>query len=103
MARRGCILAAIVALAVLVAGGIFLGGWYGSGPLTKDTSFVVPDGSSLASVAEQLEKRGAIASADGFRLRARILAGGAPIKAGEFACQRGPARRKSCLSCKATR
>jgi len=94
MARRGCILAAIVALAVLVAGGIFLGGWYGSGPLTKDTSFVVPDGSSLASVAEQLEKRGAIASADGFRLRARILAGGAPIKAGEFALPKGASPAK---------
>jgi UPF0755 protein len=94
MARRGCILAAIVALALLVAGWSFLGGWYGGGPLAKDTTFVVPDGSSLASVAEQLEKSGAIASASGFRLRARILAGGAPIKAGEFALPKGASPAK---------
>jgi UPF0755 protein len=94
MARRGCILAAIVALALLVAGWSFLGGWYGGGPLAKDTTFIVPDGSSLASVAEQLEKSGAIASASGFRLRARILAGGAPIKAGEFALPKGASPAK---------
>jgi UPF0755 protein len=49
----------------------------------------VPDGSSLASVAAKLEKEGAIASARRFRLRARLLGGGAPIKAGEFLLPRG--------------
>jgi UPF0755 protein len=94
MARRGCLLAALVALALLVAGWSFLGGWYGGGPLKKDTAFVVPEGSSLASVAEKLEKEGAIASSSGFRLRARFLARGTPIKAGEFLLPKGasPAR-----------
>jgi UPF0755 protein len=94
MARRGCLLAAIVALAVLVAGWSFLGGWYGDGPLAKDTTFIVPDGSSLGSVAEKLEQSGAITSASGFRLRARVLAGGAPIKAGEFALPKGASPAK---------
>jgi UPF0755 protein len=94
VARRGCLLAALAALALLAAGWSFLGGWYGSGPLAKDTAFIVPDGSSLAGVAGKLEQEGAIASADAFRLRARILAGGAPIKAGEFMLPRGASPAK---------
>ncbi len=58
--------------------------WYGAGPLESDTTFVVPDGSSLAGVAAKLEREGAISSAASFRLRARLLGGGAPIRAGEF-------------------
>lgn len=84
MLRRGCIVAALTALVLALAAWSFLGGWYGSGPLAKDTSFIVPDGSSLLAIAMKLEREGAIASADGFRVRARILGGGAPIKAGEF-------------------
>jgi UPF0755 protein len=84
MQRRGCIVAALAALALLVAGWSFLGGWYASGPLQKDTSFIVPDGSSLSGVAAKLEREGAIASASRFRLRARILGGRAPVRAGEF-------------------
>jgi len=84
MQRRGYLLAALAALALLIAGWSFLGGWYGRGPLKQDTAFVVPDGARLAGIADKLEKEGAIASASGFRLRARFLGGGAPIKAGEF-------------------
>lgn len=90
MPRRGCLLAALGALALLLAGGwALLGGWYGSGPLARDTAFIVPDGSSVASIAAKLEKEGAIGSARRFRLRARLLGGGAPIKAGEFLLPRG--------------
>ena len=55
----------ILALAVLgiIAAGLWLHGWYGSGPLEKQTAFVVPDGSTLTSVAAKLEKEGAIGSA----------------------------------------
>jgi UPF0755 protein len=87
--RRGWVLAALAALAVLVAGWSFLGGWYGGGPLKKDTAFIVPDGASLAMVADRLQKEGAIRSAQGFRLRARVLASGTPIKAGEFLLPKG--------------
>lgn len=91
MIRRGA-LAAV--LAVLLLLGWFVSGWYGSGPLVKDTPFTVPDGSSLSTVADKLEGEGAIASAESFRLRARIFGGGAPIKAGEFLLPQGASPSK---------
>lgn len=89
MRRRGCIVAALAALALLVAGWSLLGGWYGTGPLEKDTPFVVPDGSSLSGIAGKLEREGVISSASSFRLHARILGGSDPIKAGEFLLPKG--------------
>jgi UPF0755 protein len=89
MPPRGCVLAAVLALALAIAGAVFLGGWFGGGPLKQDTAFVVPDGSSLASIAGKLEKEGAISSADGFLLRAKLLGSNAPIKAGEFMLPKG--------------
>lgn len=90
MRRRGFIVAALV----LLGAWWFLGGWYGAGPLQKEASFVVPDGSSLSGIAAKLEREGAISSAGGFRLRARILGGSRPVKAGEFLLPKGasPAR-----------
>ncbi len=82
--RRGCLPVLIAGALALLALGWFLGGWITAGPLTKQTAFIVPEGSSLSSVAEKLERDGAVASAAAFKLRARILSGGAPIKAGEF-------------------
>ena len=87
MQRRGCLLAGLALL--LVALLVVLGPWYGSGPLAKDTAFVVADGSSLTTVAARLEQQGAISSASGFRLRARLFGGGAPIRAGEFLLPKG--------------
>ena len=89
MLPRGCILAALLAAGLLLAGGLFLRGWYGAGPLDKDHSFIVPGGSSLNSVAAKLEKEGAIGSAGRFSIRARLFGGGAPIKAGEFLLPKG--------------
>ena len=87
MQRRGCLIAGLVLL--LVALWVVLGPWYGSGPLAKDTAFVVADGSSLTTVAARLEQQGAISSASGFRMRARLFGGGAPIRAGEFMLPKG--------------
>ncbi len=89
MLPRGCILAALLGAALLIAGGLFLRGWYGSGPLEKEHSFIVPGGSSLTAVAAKLENEGAIRSASQFSLRARLFGGGAPIKAGEFLLPKG--------------
>ena len=89
LGRRGCwplIAAGLLALAAL---GWFVGGWFSSGPLTRDTAFVVPDGASLAGVAAKLEREGAIDSAEAFRLRARVFGAGASIKAGEFMLPKG--------------
>ena len=77
------IIASLVILALLAAG-LWLRGWYGSGPLEQQTAFIVPDGSTLTSVAAKLEKEEAIGSAASFLTRAKILGGPAPIKAGEF-------------------
>jgi UPF0755 protein len=85
MSRRGCVLAAVLALAIIGGLWSFLGGWYGSGPLDKDQHFIVPNGASLATVAQRLEDKGVIRSATGFTLRARVFGGGGGIKAGEFA------------------
>jgi UPF0755 protein len=87
--RRGCLPVIAAALLGLAALGWLLGGWWTAGPLERETAFVVPDGASLASVATKLEKEGAIASAESFRLRARLFSGGAPIKAGEFMLPKG--------------
>ena len=85
LSRRGCGLIAALVLAGVIALGVFLGGWYGSGPLEKDGTFIVPNGASLSAVAERLEDKGVISSASGFKLRARVFGGGRDIKAGEFA------------------
>jgi UPF0755 protein len=86
--RFGLIGVAVV-LALMLGAFLFSGGWYGSGPLEKDTPFVVPDGASLGGVAARLEKQGAIGSARAFMLRARMLGGGGAIKAGEFLLPKG--------------
>lgn len=86
--RRG-LLALLAAVLVLGAALFVAAPWYVPGPLSRDTPFIVPDGSSLAAVAGKLEEEGAIGSARGFRLRARLFGGGAPIKAGEFMLPKG--------------
>lgn len=83
--RRGCALAAVLVAVFAIAVGVFLAGWYGSGPLEEDGTFIVPNGASLTAVAQRLEEKGVVSSASGFTLRARVLGGGRDIKAGEFA------------------
>jgi UPF0755 protein len=89
--RRG--LLALLAVLALGAGAFVAGPWYLAGPLAKDTAFIVPDGSTLGAIAGKLEKEGAIGSASGFRLRARLFGGGTPIKAGEFMLPKGVSPR----------
>jgi UPF0755 protein len=87
--RPRLIVAAVVAVLLLVGAFTLFGGWFGGGPLTRDTAFVVPNGASLGSVAAKLEKEGAIDSASAFRMRARLFGGGAPVRAGEFLLPKG--------------
>lgn len=79
--RRGLL---VLAAVLAIAGAVFLWGWFGSGPLAKDTNFIVPQGAGLRVIATKLEKEGAIASADGFVMHARVFASDTPVKAGEF-------------------
>ena len=78
---RGLVLAVLGAgLAALVLAWVFLG----SATVTKETSFTIPAGASVAAVAEKLEAEGLISSASGFVLQARVFGSDAPIQAGEF-------------------
>lgn len=89
MIRRGKQALLVAGLALLAAIGIFAYGWFGPGPLEKEHSFLVRSGSTLRTVAADLEKAGAISSADSFLLRARFFGSDAPIKAGEFLLPEG--------------
>ena len=79
----------VVAVAIVLVAGRFVYGWYGAGPLAKETAFIVPDGSSLTSVAAKLEAEGAIRSSDAFLTPAQLLGSAEPIKAGEFLLPEG--------------
>ena len=83
-------LSALAVLAVLAAliGIWFL--WWSPGPKPGPYHVVIEEGSSLASVARQLEKVGAIpGSAASYRLMARLLGSADPVQAGEFEIPKG--------------
>lgn len=84
MAKRGCTPVVALLLAVPLAAGYFSWGWWFSSSLAEEREFVIPSGSSLSSVAEDLEEQGIISSADGFLTRAKIFGSSDPIQAGEF-------------------
>jgi UPF0755 protein len=64
--------------------------WWSPGPKPGPHTVIVEEGSSLAAVASQLEKQGAIpGSATTYRMMARLLGSGDPVQAGEFEIPRG--------------
>jgi UPF0755 protein len=78
-------------LLILVAVGLLAGAggywflWASPGPKQGPHTLIVEEGSSLARVAGQLERIGAIpGSARTFRAMARIFGSGDPVQAGEF-------------------
>lgn len=88
MRRIGC-LGLIVGLLVIGALFLVMQSWGGAGPAQRTLTVTVPQGASLASAAEELEKAGAIGSADRFRLFARFLGSDEPIRAGEYRIPKG--------------
>jgi len=58
--------------------------WTGPGPASHPTTVVVPEGSTLAAAARELEKVGAVRSTTGFLRFARRFGSSAPIRAGEY-------------------
>lgn len=73
------------AILILIAGLLLLWGlWFRGGSNDKPVAFIVEEGSSVASVARDLEARGLIGSATTFRGFAKIFGGGDPVQAGEF-------------------
>ena len=88
MLRRLIIIAAVLGLLVGAATYWFL--WAAPGPKEGPHTLVVEEGSTLSSVAAQLEKAGAIpGSARTFRAMARIFGSGDPVQAGEFEIPKG--------------
>ncbi|HKP34318.1 MAG TPA: endolytic transglycosylase MltG [Sphingomicrobium sp.] len=80
-AAAGLVLAAIVVLYFL---------WWGPGPKPGPHTIAVKEGASVASVARELDRQGAIpGSARTYRVMARILGSNDPIQAGEFEIPRG--------------
>jgi UPF0755 protein len=75
------VLAALVAISLL---------WWSAGPKPGPHLVVVKEGSTVATVARQLEKQGAIpGSARTYRVMARLFGSGDPIQAGEFEIPKG--------------
>jgi UPF0755 protein len=80
-------LGCLVLILLIVAGSVWLTvhrNWTGPGPATHPTTVVVPNGSTLAAAARELEKAGAVRSTTGFLRFARRFGSSAPIKAGEY-------------------
>ena len=64
--------------------------WWSPGPKPGPHTIIVEEGSSLASVARELEEQGAIpGSASTYRVMARLLGSGDPVQAGEFEIPKG--------------
>jgi UPF0755 protein len=83
MLRRLIIIAAMLGL--LAGAGTYWFLWAAPGPKQGPHTIIVEEGSTLSSVARQLEKAGAIpGSARSYGLMARIFGSGDPVQAGEF-------------------
>jgi UPF0755 protein len=74
----------LIVLGLAVAGLVLAWAFLGSATISKETSFTIPAGASVAKVADKLEAEGLISSASGFMLQARIFGSDTPIQAGEF-------------------
>ncbi|BBC73600.1 aminodeoxychorismate lyase [Altererythrobacter sp. B11] len=84
MLRRGCLFVVALLAAAFLALGWFAWSWWGASDVEQDTSFTVPSGASLTAIAAKLEEERLIPSAEGFLLRAKLLASDDPVRAGEF-------------------
>ena len=88
MLRRALII--IAAFGLLAGFGVYLLFWAAAGPKAGPHTIVVKEGSTVASVARQLEEVGAIrGSATTYRYMARIFGSSDPIQAGEFEIPEG--------------
>ena len=88
MLKRLILVGVVVAAVALLSAVSVL--WWSAGPKPGPHTIVVKEGSSLASVAEQLDGMGAIpGNATTFRGMARLFGSGDPVQAGEFEIPRG--------------
>jgi UPF0755 protein len=78
-----------ILLAVAVPFLAFAWRWYGPGPGARPTAVMVPEGATVTSTANNLQRLGLIASARWFRAGARLLGSHDPVQAGEFEIRKG--------------
>lgn len=88
MRKLGC---AGLILALIAIAGVFavVQSWGGAGPLPRNTSVQIAQGSTLTSAADELEKAGVVRSAGRFLLLAKLFGGSTPIRAGEYRFPKG--------------
>lgn len=80
----------VLLIVALGAGALwFSDGLLGEATIEEETAFIIPAGSSLSAVANDLEDQGLITSADAFLLSARLFGSSDPIQAGEFSLTPG--------------
>lgn len=83
MRKFGCF--GVLLIVALVAAAFWAAQlWGGAGPGTRNVSLMVAQGSTLTTVARDLEKQGAIRDADLFLAMARVFGDDTPIQAGEY-------------------
>ncbi|MFL6829458.1 MAG: endolytic transglycosylase MltG [Sphingomicrobium sp.] len=63
--------------------------WYGPGPSARPAAVIVPEGATVTSTANNLQRLGVIRSARWFRVGARLMGSGDPVQAGEFEVPKG--------------
>ena len=82
-----------LALGILVAVAVpfllFAWRWYGPGPSTRAATVIVPEGATVRSAANNLQRLGVISSARWFRAGAKLLGSRDPVQAGEFEIRKG--------------
>ena len=78
-----------LAIGIGIPAALLLHGWYGAGPGTRTQAFIVPEGSSVSAVAEQLHKAKLVSSISGFKIGAKLLGSSDPVQAGEFEIPKG--------------
>ncbi|NMW31102.1 endolytic transglycosylase MltG [Altererythrobacter sp. RZ02] len=83
MKRLGLTLGVVALIGALLIG-VFFSSWWRSANLPEETVFVVSQGDTLTAVANRLEDRGIVGSADAFLLSAKIFGGSSVVQAGEF-------------------
>lgn len=83
MKRLGLIFGVAALIGALLIG-VFFSSWWRSANLPEETVFVVSQGDTLTAVANRLEERGIVGSADTFLLSAKIFGGSSVVQAGEF-------------------
>lgn len=84
MKKGGCLIAALALISLLVSAVWFVAPYNAASNLTQDMPYVVKPGSTLTSIARDLEQQGVIDDADAMLMRARLLSGNATIQAGEY-------------------